>query len=229
MSVSRRSWEPFVPAVSTAALLALMLLGTAAVAQPPAQAAEPDSSFYYASELDNPFGQGTADYIDSDDVDFYSGPSTVYMDGTDWMVGAAGPGGSRLVTGTTYTGARNSPAANAPWLDLTSQRLYGNCYDIDAEFTVHDVGYYGTSFSRLSLSFTATCEGNGQLVHGELRYKSSAPAYEGVTLSPLDRRSCGRRLRADRRHRGEEDGHARERRRQRRDRRRGVHDRRGCR
>lgn len=189
MSVSRRSWEPFVPVLGTGALLALMLLGTAVVATAPAQAAEPESSFYYASEPDNPFGQGTADYIDSDDVDFYSGPSTVYMGGTDWMVGAAGPGGSRLVTGTTYTGARNSPAANAPWLDLSSQRLYGNCYDIDASFTVHDVGYYGTSFSRLSLSFSATCEGNGQLVHGELRYKASAPAFDGVTLSPVNRRS----------------------------------------
>ena len=192
MSVPRRSWKPFVVAfsmaVSTATLLALLLLGATAVAGRPVQAAEPDSWFYYASEPGNPFGQGTADYVHSDDVNFYSGPSTVYMGGTDWMVGAAGPGGSRLVAGTTYTGARNSADASAPWLDLTSQRLYGNCYDIDADFTVHDVGYYGTSFSRLSLSFSATCEGNGQLVHGELRYNAPAPAFDGVTLAPVNRR-----------------------------------------
>lgn len=178
---------------SAASLLALVSFAAGSAAAPPAKAGSPTSSFYYESELGNDFGQGTSDYITSADADFMAlrgnmGNPSVGIDVTGWMVGAAGPGGAKLVAGTTYTGARNAPHATAPWLDLSSQRLYGNCYDLNGDFTVHDVGYFGAQFSRLSLSFTATCESSSHVVAGELRFNTSAPAFDGVTVSPVNRR-----------------------------------------
>lgn len=189
MRVHRQTWSSLrIPGALALAAVLLALLGLASPA-PPVHGAGPSSVFYYESDPDNPLGQGTADIITSDDEPFAAGAFGAVSIGQGWRVAAAGPGGTKLVPGTTYTDARGPGHPTAAWLELNSQRLYSNCHDIDGTFTVHDVGYYGSAFSKLAMSFTATCGSSGGIVHGELRFNASSPPFDGVTLSPLERRA----------------------------------------
>ena len=153
-------------------------------------AAAPTSQLFVDSEPGDSYLRGQADYLTSDDATFFAAVApwlpSIQVQGPDhsWQIGASDDGGGRLVAGQTYTGASLTNLAGSPNLWVFGGPR-GSCTDGVGQFTVHDVGYYGSAFSRLSMSFELTCNGATGKLRGELRYRTTAPDFEGVLLSPV--------------------------------------------
>ncbi|MEA2025872.1 MAG: hypothetical protein U9O18_04205, partial [Chloroflexota bacterium] len=206
MTAIERAVTRFAMNMVAAVGLALLLLALHAAMAPAVEAASPTSAFGWGSEIGDRIATGHSGYADSTDHTFTATESNGFTsvqirDAGNSLVAvitATGPDGARLVAGTTYADTSYDSSPGVPRIDIFLWDLNGGCSGIVGSFTVHDVAYAGPVFERLSMSVALTCWGNsyGASFAGELRFDTSAPAFNAATIveDPIYRNFIDRRI-----------------------------------
>lgn len=177
MTATGRLRKPMLVVVAGALVAAAVAVGPEPL---PARAADPTSSFYYESEIDDGIGIGRTGYGQTGDPDFVAGPFSVEIPQTPYVERISLrldlASGEKLVAGQTYTGGV---------LRLESGGVrHRICNDpVTSAHYVHDVGYDEDEMTFLAMSSSVAC-GSGGTFHAEVRWNTVAPAYAGVIESP---------------------------------------------
>ena len=169
-----------VVAMGTASAMLAGALVLPGPATPVAIGADPDSSFYYESDIGDGIGIGRTGYGQTGDADFdIDGPIRIpqwpYQERFSFDLDV--PGGGQLVAGQTYTGGLNRLESGG-----VRHRI---CSDPSASaHYIHDVSYDSSgAMTMLSMSSTVECGTDGTF-HSELRRNTVAPRYGGVLTEP---------------------------------------------